>query len=130
MANYYASTRSNYFRVKDRDAFADFCARFFLLQYDGADETVMITADSGDCGGWPSYDMETDDEVDFPRALSAHLVDGEVAVLMEAGHEKLRYLHGQSVAVNSAGDMRWVTLSDIYELAKELTDKPITDASY
>lgn len=130
MANYYATTRSNYFHVKDREAFDEFCSRCCHVTYEGDDDTVMVSADNGDCGGWPCYDMENDEDLDFPKALSAHLAEGEVAILMEVGSEKLRYLWGQSIAVRSDGEIRETNLNDIYKLAEELTDKPVAQASY
>jgi molybdopterin biosynthesis enzyme len=58
-----------------------------------------------------------------------HLHDEDVAVLMEAGAEKLRYVSGWAVAVNSKGDLVEIGLSDIYEKAKHL-GKNITQATY
>ena len=61
--------------------------------------------------------------------VAAHLIEGDVAVFMEVGSEKMRYLAGDTVAVNSAGDSRRVSLSDIYGAAKSL-GATVTDASY
>lgn len=108
------------------------------------DGTVYLIART-DKGDWPSfepdwvadrlgwYDLD-EDELDarvkaLPHAervariedlVAAHLVDGEVAVLMSVGHEKMRYVDGWAVAINAAGESRQVALSDIHELAKEL----------
>ena len=93
-------------------------------------------------GPWPSFDPETvadrldiefDDKGEPMSALPSaheslheivaeHLVDGAVAIFTEVGFEKMRYLGGVTLAVNSTGETRRVDLDDIYELAKELTD--------
>ena len=121
MANYTASARSNYFRVKDEDA--------FQREMDGVpnikchrdkDGRFMIHETMGE--GWPGfrYDEETDEEVeiDVAEIVYPHLADGEVAILMESGHEKLRYVTGYAVAINQRGERRSLNLSDIYEQAR------------
>lgn len=135
MADYIANARSNYFQVKDPEVFRADAARVGLEVRNGDSEgAVMVTPDLdavGD-GAWPfeTYDEETGDpeEFDLPQWLAGHLVDGQVAILQEVGSEKLRYLSGVSVAVNSKGETRVVTLSDIWEQAQELGEnvtKPV-----
>ena len=137
MANYYANCRTNYFHVKDAKAFKnamdalpglDVCAE--------GDNKFCLLGDDPDGAGWPcwGYDEENDQdiEIDLPMIVSEHLVDGEVAIFMESGAEKLRYIVGYAVAVNSHGDMMTVALNDIYQKAEMLTDRPedITVAEY
>lgn len=56
-----------------------------------------MVARTGD-GGWPtSHGTEDaaegeDDHLDTALAIASHLADGEVLILMQCGHEKLRYL--------------------------------------
>lgn len=64
----------------------------------------------------------------IPDLVAAHLVDGDVAVFLEVGAEKMRYLGGIAYAVNSQGESRTVSLEDIYEQAKPLGDA--TDAAF
>lgn len=52
--------------------------------------------------------------------VSAHLIDGDVAVFMEAGAEKMSFVGGVAVAVNSKGEVVSVGLSDIYDKAAGL----------
>ena len=53
--------------------------------------------------------------------LSRHLADGEVAVLMEIGNQKLQFLNGTAYAVHSDGRTVRLHLNEIYErAAKEL----------
>ena len=138
MANYYGQGRTNYFAVKDADAFkaemANYPVEVITDEVDG--ETLYGLLDANpDGGGWDwSYIaelededgeiVETDMEIDWPEVFARHLVDGHVAILMETGAEKYRYLIGYALAVNSKGETREVNLSkDIYTLAQELGDK-------
>lgn len=132
MANWYGAARTNYFRVKDPEAFKRWLSDF---------EVVVIEKDgrygfysNDEYGGFPSYrhNDETGEYVDIDLAneLSGHLVAGEVAVLIENGAEKLRYLSGWAQAVASDGRTVAVNLSDIYDKAKEAFGVAPTDASY
>ena len=92
-----------------------------------------INPDDGYDSGWPTqrFNEETgdDDEVDVPGELAAYLKDGEVAVLIEVGSEKLRYLCGYATAVNSTGKTVNMSLEGIYESARKL-GSDITRAEY
>lgn len=134
MANYYANARSNYFRVTDREKFATRMEAFpDVSVHDGKDGSLCLLADQGDGGGWPScaFDSETDDyvEADLFGVVAQHLAEGEVAVFLEAGAEKLRYICGFAVAINARGERREVGLNDIYDLAAELGPN-VTQAQY
>ena len=61
-------------------------------------------------------------------AMGPLLVDGEVAVLMSAGHEKARYVSGYATAIRNDFKHVSIVLSDIYELAAEKLGKLPTDA--
>jgi hypothetical protein len=61
--------------------------------------------DFSENGGWPStiWDDALDDasegaEFDVYDFVAGHLADGEVAILMSCGAEKLRYLTGAAEA--------------------------------
>lgn len=86
-----------------------------------------------DEGGWPTsiYHEDTDvcENIDISEQLSPHLADDEVAVLMEVGNEKLRYVSGTATAVNSKGEIAHLDLYSIYELALVLGPN-ITHAEY
>ena len=141
MANYYATARSNYFAVKDETAFREWAERIGLsiLELDHHDKVADgvprfgITPDDKDNGGWPTllHNAETDDhdDIDVPGQLSAHLADDEVAVLLEVGNEKLRYVSGSAVAVNNKGETACLNLGSIYRTARRL-GKNITLAEY
>lgn len=91
--------------------------------------------DSSDFGGWPSQRfvegppvpdddtgvMEQEDgdfvDLDITEELAQHLPEGEVAILMEIGNEKLRYLTGWATAVrvkDGKPEFLPINLNDIY----------------
>lgn len=133
MSNYYASTRSNYFRVKDEEAFKKWADHLDLTIFRSVSSPGMvgIHANNGDCNGWPNFDYTDDVEIDIAEDLSKHLEDGQVAVLMETGAEKLRYLVGCATAVHSSGRLVQVHLGQIYEKALEaFPGATITEAEW
>lgn len=134
MANYYASARSNYFKVKDEEAFIDWADSISGIAYWKKEDRFAIYDDGGDSYGWPSfsYDEETGEEreIDLANELSAHLAEGEVAVLIEVGAEKLRYLVGNVVAVNWRGEIEWLNLDRIYDFAQQRWGVTPTRAEY
>lgn len=129
MANYGGFGRTNYFKVKDAEAFKAAAAPFGDV-HEGKDDTmcVLATSESGDFDAW---DEETDEECSLADILPDHLADGEIVVLMGAGAEKLRYISGWAIAVHSSGEIERLTLSDIYAQAQEAwPDASITEATY
>jgi len=136
MANWYGTARSNYFRVKDAEVFVQWAKRRGLGVFKterGADIFAIHGGDSTGDGSWPSYDMAEDSEIDLVRELAEHLPKGQVAVLMEIGAEKLRYLTGVAIAVNHKGRVVQLTLSDIYckaARAFRVAESEITQAAY
>lgn len=146
MANYYATTRSNYFRVKDAKAFEDWCnelnLEFWTHKPEADAETFYaISADTGDCGGWPTSrlvareddpDVDDDEEVDVAAELADYLHPSDAAVLMEIGNEKLRYLAGFAQAVHPDGRIVTISLAEIIDKAREVfgPDINITEAIY
>ena len=140
MANYYATARSNYFAVKNEKAFREWADGLGLtileqqeINSDGIPRFGISPGDDGDSGGWPTStsDAETGDceDIDVADQLAAHLADDEVAVLLEAGSEKLRYVTGTAVAVNHKGEHVILTIESIYESARALGTN-ITRAEY
>ncbi len=94
---------------------------------------AVHSGDRTDDGSWPSYDLENDKDIDFQGELVGHLLEGQVAVLMSAGADKLRYISGSAVAVNHEGHAVTVSLDDIYATAASyfgVTEKEITLAEY
>lgn len=115
MANYYATTRSNYFRVKDEAAFIAWCASHHLEHWHSPDGfAIASTSDNG----WPcsTFDVHTDEEIEFDLAaeLANHLRSTDVAVLLEVGYDKLRYLVGEAIAVDCRGEAVHLSLDELY----------------
>jgi len=133
MADYIAQTRSNYFRVKHPGNFRRFCSRYGL-------SVINNTEKGKDCrfgfmmdepiptGRWNKRGERI--ETDFLKELSCHLMPKEVAVVVEIGSEKMRYLNGYACAVNWEGKRIQVALSDIYRWAKETFGIEPTTAEY
>lgn len=132
MANFYGTARSNYFKVKDANAFKAWVETVPGLGFWEHEGTFGIYSDCPDSGCWPSarWDDDEDEYFDLVAELAEHLADGEVAVLMEAGAEKLRYISGWAVAVHSSGEYVCVSLDDVYKLAVEKFGVRPTEASY
>lgn len=129
MATYFGTARTNYFHVKDKLAFDAFIENFYgidVVTKDG-DSTGFIALLFED--GPPSWDPDTEDEIDFMDELAPHLADGSVAIMMEAGAEKLRYVNGYAIAINNKGERKDISLNAIYDLAKELGTE-VTLAEY
>ena len=130
MANYYASCRSNYFRVKDEQAFVAAMADVPDVELFNKDGFYCLLGNGE--SGWPSFYLDEDDndvEIDVVSLVSEHLADEEVAIFVEVGSEKLRYLDGFAVAINNKGETRSLSLDSITTLAKELGNN-VTPPSY
>ncbi len=134
MSDWYGSSRSNYFRVKDIEAFRKLCKlwNITLITDEKSPVRVGFLCENNN-GGLPNYryeDSESGEEFDFDdflSELSALLMDDEIAVMIEAGAEKLCYVTGCAIAINSKGDKCSVSLDEIYERAKAI-GKNITKA--
>lgn len=120
MANWVGISRSNYFHVKDVEAFSKFVACTGIDAFSDDQGRYAVAAEVD--GFWPSsifkcYEDETEDyeDIDFVDELATHLADGEVAVLMTAGAEKLRYVTGYAIAVKNDGSTITVDINNIYD---------------
>jgi len=133
MADWHGSSRTNYFHVKDAQAFREAMSKFDVEVWDDKEDPALFGLGCGDDsnGDWPSYDIESDDDFEFVDKVWPHLADGEVAVFQTIGAEKLRYLSGYSIAVNHTGERVSVGLGDIYELAKRTFNvEHVSEATY
>ena len=138
MANYYATARSNYFRVKNTQAFEEWCSKRHLdcwaKPYADIGDRYAIAPSSGMEAGWPYSELDeaADEyyEIDFPKELASHLDPRDIAILIEVGSEKLRYLTGEAVAVHATGKSIRISLDDIYdqamrEFAGDIMERPV-----
>ena len=127
MANYYGQTRSNYFAVKDAEAFTaeleNYPVKVITKEADGVTLYGFLDADDDGAGEiWSIYNDETDefDEIDWGHIFKRHLQDDWVAVIISNGYEQYRYLTGDATAYNNKGESQTLHLEHIYELAKDL----------
>ena len=116
MANWYGTSRSNYFNVKDEGAFREWAERRDLEIFTNLVGQLAVAPSSmSEDGSWPSYDDDDDCEIDFQAELIEHLAEGQVAIIMTIGAEKLRYLTGYSVALAWDGRRISIDIADIYD---------------
>jgi hypothetical protein len=130
MADWSGTSRSNYFRIKDEAAFRKWAEALELAVITDAEGRFGFYSEAED-GGLPS--ARVGEDIDLVAELATHLVEGSIAILMETGHEKARYMSGYAIALNSEGQQVALILSDIYTKAAEFfhTDlKNISEASY
>jgi hypothetical protein len=135
MANFHGTARTNYFRVKDIEVFKKEIKGIPSLRLIEDNEgRVGFVSECPDSGTFPSYawNEETDEAVDIDLCgmVADHLAEGEVAVLIEAGAEKLRYISGWATAVNHQGKTVTIRLSDIYNAAEKIFGVRPTLAEY
>ena len=134
MANYYGTSRSNYFKVKNKEKFKELCAVLDVEMIERDDLVGFICSHSED-GSLPSYvyNEKTQDheDINLCQMIAPHLRKGQVAVMVEAGAEKHRYVHGFALAVNWQGKEESVYTGQIYDLViKNLGVKKVTKAEY
>jgi len=133
MANYYESARSNYFFVKDIEAFEtelDGSGLEISTKKIGDLTQVCLLADMENGFPFEKYDDNYDStELDWADIFKRHLADNQVAIIMGSGAEKLRYITGWAMAFNNKGESKSINLDDIYDLAKELGSE-VTTATY
>jgi hypothetical protein len=137
MANYYGMARTNYFKVKDRHLFEEWLAKVPDTTLIERGNMVGISMYESDNGCFPSFFFDDDHdeptEFDIIAELSKHLAEGEVAILIEVGHEKARYACGWAAAVNDKGKKITINIGDIVNKAEKKFQKApgtITDPTY
>lgn len=113
MANYECVIRTNYFHVKDEDQFRalmDVVSADSLEFWEKKDENGSPVFEFGSIGpvygiphliegGESEADEESYDELLYQ--LKDLVAEGEAVIIMEAGHEKLRYVSGNATIVTS-----------------------------
>ena len=125
MANYSATARTNYFRIKERaafDAWVDTVCyqELSIIEKDGDPLRVGLNATSGDCSGFSiNYEDEDGEEQNLLEGLAQHLAEGEVAILVESGAEKCRN------AASNEGCI-CVTERGRYDMARRIRDQTRT----
>ena len=129
MANYYGTTLSNWFRVKDEDAFRKIFARIVssdepITLWERTDEKGTKIFSFGGytsiCGIEPEQTPRNDEESDpcdadydeMVKELSSVVADDDAIILTEIGNEKLCYLVGAATII-TAKDVELLNLGDL-----------------
>lgn len=133
MANYYCTSRTNYFRVTDEQKYAALYAGLYGSEDSVEDFTEKHNSElwhGFGSEGWMGWRVDPDDEPDcdgmdgFYEALQEILPDDEAFIFMEAGAEKLRYVTGYVVVV-TAKKIRYMSLADwAVASAKDMLGNP------
>ncbi len=138
MADFYATSRSNFVLVKDVTAAIDSLKHYNIpIHRHPANKNAIMLA-GGDYNGMfnPSYVDESGDEIhlDLAEWASSHLQQGQVLVLVSAGAEKLRYISAWAKAYTWKGEVVTVDLltSLFSKLQSDLGIAPseVADPSY
>ncbi len=132
MANYYGAIRSNYFRVKNEEEFKK------LIDNVTAEDEVYVfneTSNTGEklfgfgCNG-SIYGLCSEDEDceldydDFVRELQDVVAEDDAIIIMEAGHEKLRYIVGTALVVTSSDAYLVDATTEAKKKAREFLGNP------
>lgn len=122
MANYNCVQRTNYFHVKDPDAFRELMKKadaedLHLWEEKDEDGNLIFAFGCyGSIAGIPIQneegDLETDDDSyeDFLTELQKCVEESDVIIMIESGHEKLRYVSGIATVITS-NSIKYLDLS-------------------
>lgn len=117
MANYESVTRSNYFHVKNEDAFSKFMDTVSgddMHCWSDKDEdgnTVYAFGCYGSIYGVPNGDENNDFDL-FLSKLQKHIAPEDAVILMESGHEKIRYVTGYATIITSC-KIETISITDL-----------------
>ena len=104
MSTYHSITRTNYFKVKDRETFLEFFQKVstesgipHLWSRDNNGEIEYAFGSEGEFyyEGTPLHDS------DFATQMQKVIPENEAVVLEEIGNEKLRYLNASAIIITS-----------------------------
>lgn len=138
MADFYATSRSNFVLVKDVTAAMKALKSFATQIHRHPDNSnAIMLAGCRSNGTFRSYYVdESGDEIhlDLAKWASTHLADNQVLVLVSAGAEKLRYISAWAEAYTWKGEVVTVDLIETLfsRLQSELGIAPseVADPSY
>lgn len=124
------AARSNYVRFKDLDALKKALEPWGAIEIEANGAGLHCLLARTEDGGWPSGTQVegTDDEgeaveeelyFDFEEVVVPHLAEGQALVVMQSGHEGLRYVTGHASAYTWDGRSCHLDLNSIHALAAE-----------
>lgn len=137
MANYNCAIRTNYFRVKDADKFKAFMSDVYgsedeIEVFEETDKDGVTRYGFGCYGGISGVCLLDEDCEDssydlFIEGLQQFVADDDAIIILESGHEKLRYLVGSAEVITSK-EYRYMRIEDfaISEAAKMLHNPKFT----
>lgn len=137
MANWYGAARSNYVQISDMEGLKA-SLKPFPISIEEKGGLFCLLSEDPDSGGWPSsayLDDDYENEFSFEEHVMPYVKEGEVLIVMEAGHEKMRYITGYAEAYirkPTGIESVSISLADIYALAKNTfgITAPISKAEY
>ena len=137
MADFFATSRSNFVLVKDVTAAIEALKDFDIPIYRHPKNAnaIMLTGCDGD-GTFSivSYEELGETYLDLPEWAATHLVEGQVLILVSAGAEKLRYVTAWAEAYTWKGEQvsvdLLVTLFSKLESKLGIDPKSVADPSY
>lgn len=129
MADYYAFSRTNYFRVTDVEKLKEIVEKVGAELFEGENNTFAF-GEYEDITSY--YDEDLDEEIEIFNELQPILPDGEALIFKEVGYEKLRYVSGYVIVVTNK-EVKSTNLDEIaLKLAAEVlgVEKFETQMSY
>lgn len=136
MANFTGAQRSNYviFKPEKLEEVREYLEQFSVELSPNLNqpEFYCLLPSNNYEDIFSSSSIEEDVQLDLGR-VAQQMLEGQVLVVMLAGHEKLRYISGCAEAWNWKGESVYLDLSDIYKKAAEafqVNQDSITDCSY
>ena len=142
MANYYANTRTNDFRVKNPDEFKKYMSEKVVADEDVVHIWEETSKDGTQMFGFGCYgsiigekiEPETpaeDEDVDysyddFCNSLAEFVEDDDAIIITEIGNEKLRYLTGYATIITK----RETTGIDLSQMAAQKASEILGNPSW
>lgn len=134
MANYCCTIRTNYFHVKDENAFRTFMSRVYGCEddielWEEKDKDGRAVFGFGVYGGISGIrDQDADEDSsydDFIDKLQEFVADDDAVIILESGNEKMRYVVGSATIVTSS-DYKYIDIEDIaVKQAGEMLHNPL-----
>lgn len=141
MTNYYCAIRTNYFHVKDEEKFRELMNRVYGTEdsielwerKDPNGNNVFGFGLYGEIAGVRYAEEDTDPNAtrtaydEFIDGLQECVADNDAIIILESGHEKLRYVIGSAVIITS-NDFRYLDITDLACFnARDILDNPKWD---